>query len=181
VRLKETGKMSLIHILVTKLRGYDMCTLYFDDRDEKIADADGAFVRFEKEFVANQEYYPAHPEDTFGQIYFGYFIFPHFSADEIYSLYKGKCESKPDLERRYNIYFTKEYAHLEEMIKKFDMPLEMFVVEKHKFKTYSHRLINFERSIQIIRDMQTTIYETDSHLSEKQLELHKRFMEKFKK
>src|SRR4030042_3477479 len=102
--------MSLVHILVTKLRGYDMCTLYFDDRKENDVKSKDPFTEFEKEFVSNHGFFLSHPEDTFGQFYFGYFIFPVFSADEIYNLYKIKCESKPNIDKRFNIYFTKEYS-----------------------------------------------------------------------
>jgi hypothetical protein len=169
----------LIHILVTRFRGYDMCTLYFDDREED-KKHDNAFVKYEKDFVSNRGYISQHPEDTFGQTYFGYFIFPYFSADEIYNLYKIKCEAKPNIDKRFNIYFTKQYMHLEEMIKTFHRPLESFIEEKHKFKHYSHRLEYFERSIQIIRDMQTAIYETEANLAKIELDLHNRFIKHIK-
>ncbi|HEQ71517.1 MAG TPA: hypothetical protein ENN69_03430 [Spirochaetia bacterium] len=167
----------LIHILVTRFRGYDMCTLYFDDRAGGPED-ENQFVKYEKEFVSNRGYLAKHPEDTFGQTYFGYFIFPEFSAEEIYHLYKIKCEAKPNINTRYNIFFTKRYMHLEEMIKTFNRPLETFIEEKHKLLHYSHRLEYFERSIQIIRDMQTAIYETEHNLAALELELHRRFVEK---
>ncbi|MBN1411645.1 MAG: hypothetical protein JW969_12425 [Spirochaetales bacterium] len=170
--------MSLTHILVTKLRGYDMCTLYFDDRSEKDTGETDPFLYFEKEFVSNKGYFQSHPEDTFGQTYFGYFLFPHFSAEEIYVLYKAKCESQPALPKRYNIYFTKEYTNLEEMIRKFDRPIDTLMIEKHRLRTYSHRLEYFERSIQILRDMQTAVYETESNIAPIVLEYHNRFLEK---
>lgn len=170
--------MSLVHIMITKLRGYDMSTLYFDDRSEKDAGNHDPFVFFEKEFVKNKGYFHSHPEDTFGQTYFGYFIFPDFSAEEIFNLYKAKCETKPTLDKRYNIYFTREYTHLEDVIKKFDRPLETFMSEPHKLKTYSHRLEYFERSVQILRDTQTAIYETENNIASTILEFHKRYMNK---
>jgi hypothetical protein len=175
---KERWNM-LIHILVTRFRGYDMCTLYFDDREEE-KKGENPFVKYEKEFVTNRGYISKHPEDTFGQTYFGYFMFPYFSAEEIHNLYKIKCEAKPNIENRFDIFFTKEYMHLEEMIKRFNRPLESFIEEKHKLLHYSHRLEYFERSIQIIRDMQTAIYETEMNLAAMEFDLHKRFIKHIK-
>jgi hypothetical protein len=173
--------MSLIHVLVTNLRGYDMYTLYFDDREDEGNGTEDSFINFEKEFVSNKGFFSSHPEDTFGQTYFGYFRFPYFSADEIYNLYRIKCESKPELANRYKIYFTRQYEHLEEMIKRFDRPLKSIIDEKHKFKTYSHRLEYFERSIQILRDMQTAIYETQTNIAEIELDFHNKFLKHIKK
>jgi hypothetical protein len=44
-----------------------------------------------------------------------------------------------------------------------------------KKNSYSHRLEYFERSIQILRDMQTAIYERETEIALKQLELHKKY------
>jgi hypothetical protein len=169
--------MSLVHLVVTEFRGYDLFTLYFDDRDDTIPGSDNPFVKFEKEFISKKgDYYYSHPEDTFGQSYYGYFVFPLFSAEEIFTLYRNKCESKPSLGKRYNIFFDQEHVQLEEMIKKFDRPLEEFIKETHKLRNYSHRLEYFDRSIQILRDMQTTIYETETNIAEVEHDFHKRFL-----
>ena len=130
--------MSLIHLVLTNVTGYDFFTLYFDNRDEEVKGDKNPFIEFEKEFISKPGFFHPHPEDTFLQSYYGYFIFPLISADEIYNLYKSRCEAKPNLGKRYNIYFDEEHVHLEEMIKKFDRPIEEFVKDKHKLKTYSN-------------------------------------------
>jgi hypothetical protein len=168
--------MSLVHLVVTKVPGYDLFTFFFDNRSENTKDK-SSFIEFEKEFVLKPGFFHPHPEDNFEQRYYGYFIFPIFTADEIYNLYRSRCESKPNLTRRYNIYFDQEHVHLEEMIKKFDRPIEEFIKEKHKLKTYCHRIEYLERSIQILRDIQTAIYETETEIAAHELELHKRFLE----
>lgn len=166
--------MSLVHLAVTRVAGYDHMTLYFDVREESDMNADNPFSLFEKEFVPEGESLNPHPEYSFTNSYYGYFIFPEISADEIHNLYKAKCEAKPNLNRRYNIYFTNEYVHLEEMIKRFDRPIKPYVKFEHKYKTYCHRLEYIARSIQILRDIQTAIYETGEHIAAKELELNKK-------
>ena len=165
--------MSLVHIVVTKVTGYDLFTLYFDDREEEQSDSGSSFSFFEKEFAQPEHYVQPHPEYTYSVSYYGYFIFPEISAEDVYNLYRTKCESRPVLKRRYNIYFDKEHVHLEDMIKKFDRPMATHFDAKHN--SYSHRLEYFERSIQILRDMQTAIYERETEIALKQLELHKKY------
>ena len=172
--------MSLVHLAVTKVTGYDFFTLYFDNREEE-AGAENAFRAFEKEFALPDHNVQIHPEHTYSLSYYGYFIFPNISSDDVYELYKNRCESKPNLDRRYNIYFDKEHVHLENMIRKFDRPIEIFVTVKHEFKTYCHRLEYLERSIQILRDMQTAIYETETEIAAKELELHRGYLESISK
>ena len=70
-------------------------------------------------------------------------------------------------------YFDKEHVHLEDMIKKFDRPMAIHFDPKHD--SYSHRLEYLERSIQILRDMQTAIYERETEIAQKQLELHDKY------
>jgi hypothetical protein len=173
--------MSLVHIVVTKVTGYDLFTLYFDDRQEKDAGKDPAFCAFEEEFVQPDAQIQIHPDYTYNLLYHGYFCFPEISADAIYELYKARCESKPNLKKRYNIYFNKEHTHLENMIKKFDRPIDAFFKVKHQYKTYCHRAEYFERSVQILRDMQTAIYETDMEIAAKELEHHKRYLQSLSK
>ena len=169
--------MSLVHIVVTKVTGYDLFTLHFDDREEKDEDRESTFSAFEKEFIQPDFQVQIQAEYRYSMSYYGYFNFPGIRADEVHELYKNRCESKPNLKRRYNIYFDKEHVHLEEMIKKFDRPLEPHIKTGHKFKTYSHRIEYFERSIQILRDMQTAIYETNTDIASRELELHKRYLQ----
>ncbi len=169
--------MSLVHILVTKVTGYDLFTLYFDDREEKDTARESAFSAFEKEFIQPAFQVQVSPEYRYSMSYYGYFNFPGIRADEVYELYQNRCESKPNLKRRYNIYFDKEHVHLEEMIKKFDRPLESHLKNGTEFKTYCHRIEYFERSIQILRDMQTAIYETNTEIASRELELHKRYLQ----
>lgn len=169
--------MSLVHIIVTKVTGYDLFTLYFDDREEKDSAWESSFSAFEKEFIQQDFQVQVHPEYTYSMSYYGYFNFPGIMANEIHALYKDRCESKPNLKRRYNIYFDKEHVHLEEMIKKFDRPLEIHLETENIFKTYCHRIEYFERSIQILRDMQTAIYETNMEIASRELELHKRYLQ----
>ena len=168
--------MSLVHLAVTRVTGYDLFTLYFDNREEG-AEAESAFRAFEKEFAPQDHSVQVHPEHTYSLSYYGYFIFPNISSDDIYELYKNRCESRPNLDRRYNIYFDKEHVHLEKMIRKFDRPIEIFVDARQKFKTYCHRLDYLERSTQILRDIQTAIYETETRIAAKELELHKGYLE----
>jgi hypothetical protein len=169
--------MSLVHIIVTKVTGYDLFTLYFDDREEKDAARESAFSAFEKEFIQPASQVSIYSEYRHSMSYYGYFNFPGIRADEVHELYQIRCESKPNLKRRYNIYFDKEHVHLEEMIKKFDRPFESNLKNGTKFKTYSHRIEYFERSIQILRDMQTAIYETNTEIASRELELHKRYLQ----
>jgi len=168
--------VSLVHLAVTKVTGYDLFTLYFDNRDEE-GGAESAFRAFEKEFAPADHGVQVHPEHTYSLSYYGYFIFPNISSDDIFGLYRDRCESKPNLDRRYNIYFDKEHVHLEKMIRRFDRPIETYVDAGQKFKTYCHRLEYLERSIQILRDIQTAIYETETEIAAKELELHKGYLE----
>jgi hypothetical protein len=169
--------MSLVHIVVTKVTGYDLFTLYFDDREEKDIGQESSFSMFEKEFIHPDFQVQVHPEYRYSLSYYGYFIFPGISAHEVHELYKNRCESKPNLKKRYNIYFDKEHVYLEDMIKKFDRPIDAYLKAEHTYKTYCHRLEYFERSIQILRDMQTAIYERDTEIASKELELHKRYLQ----
>jgi hypothetical protein len=166
--------MSLVHLVVTQVAGYDHMTLYFDNREETDMKTENPFPLFEKEFVPEAGSFNPHPEYTFTLNYYGYFIFPEISADDIYDLYKSKCEAMPNLKRRYNIFFTNEYVHLEEMIKRFDRPIQPYIKFEHKYKTYCHRLEYIARSIQILRDIQTAVYETGTHIAAKELELNKK-------
>jgi hypothetical protein len=168
--------MSLVHIVVTKVTGYDLFTLYFDDREEKDIEQKSSFSAFEEEFIQPAFQEQVHPEYRYSLSYYGYFSFPGIRADEVHELYKNRCESKPNLKKRYNIYFDKEHVHLEEMIRKFDRPVDAHLNAEHKFKTYCHRIEYFERSVQILRDMQTAIYETNTEIASKELKLHKRYL-----
>ena len=49
--------------------------------------------------------------------------------------------------------------------------------DNHHLKHYSHRLDYLERSIQILRDMQTGIYETDRNISQMELEVDNRLFD----
>ena len=86
--------MSLVHLVAVKMTGYDHYTLFFDNRDEKDAKTENPFVGFENYFVPKLNYHSKHPEDGFHQHYYGYFNFPIFTAEEIYDLYKKRCESQ---------------------------------------------------------------------------------------
>ncbi|MBN1647179.1 MAG: hypothetical protein JW874_04030 [Spirochaetales bacterium] len=172
--------MSLVHLTVTRVAGYDHMTLFFDDREEADMNEENPFSLFEKEFIPEGGAFNPHPEYSFSISYYGYFMFPGIAADEIHNLYKVKCEAKPFLEKRYNIYFTNEYVHLEEMIKRFDRPLKTYVKFEHKYKTYCHRLEYIARSIQILRDIQTAVYETGEYIAAKELELNKKVKGKMK-
>jgi hypothetical protein len=169
--------MSLVHIVVSRITGYDNFTLHFDDRCEKDIQDEAPFLYFEREFLDAMKDSVSHPEFSCSYRYYGYIIFPKIDADSIYNLYKCRCESKPVLKRRYNIYFDQEHVHLEDVIKKFDRPLQPMASANFRLKHYSHRLEYFERSIQILRDIQTAIYETDSDISKIELELHNRFFQ----
>jgi len=171
--------MSLVHIVVTKVTGYDLFTLYFDDREEKDIGQESSFSTFEEEFIQPASQVQVHPEYSYSLSYYGHFNFPGIPANELHELYKNRCESKPNLKKRYNIYFDKEHVHLEDMIKKFDRPIDAYLKVEHKCKNYCHRLEYFERSIQILRDMQTAIYETDAEIASKELDLHKRYLQSF--
>ena len=169
--------MSLVHIVMTKITGYDYFTLHFDDRCDKEIESEQSFSCFEREFLETLSGSVTHPEYSYSIRYYGYIIFPKIDADSIYNLYKCRCESRPSLKRRYVIYFDKEHVQLEDVIKKFDRPIQPKVDENYQLKHYSHRLEYFERSVQILRDMQTGIYETDKNISKIELELHNRFFE----
>ena len=169
--------MSLVHIIVTKVTGYDNVTLYFDDRSEKDIKDANSFSVFEKEFMKSLSSSSDHPEYAYHVSYYGYIIFPKIDAKSIFDIYSARCESKPNLKRRYNIYFDQEHVHLEDVIKKFDRPIQPLVKATQKLKTYGHRLEYLERSIQILRDIQTAIYETGGEILRAEMELHNRFRE----
>ncbi len=167
--------MSLVHIVVTRITGYDNFTLHFDDRHDRDIESENPFSYFEREFLEAHAGSTGHPEHACSNRYYGYIIFPKLEAESIFNLYKSRCESKPNLKRRYNIFFNKEHVHLEDVMKKFDRPIQPQLSENCRLLHYCHRLDYFERSIQILRDMQTGIYETDSEISRMELELHNRF------
>lgn len=167
--------MSLVHIVMTKVTGYDNFTLHFDNRCDKDIEDENPFSFFEREFMQAQTGSGGHPEDSYAVRYYGYFIFPKIDADSIYALYKARCESRPSLNRRYNIYFDQEHVHLEDVMRKFDRPLQPAADSNRRLKHYCHRLEYFERSIQILRDMQTALYETDSDITKKELQLREKF------
>ncbi len=168
--------MSLVHLVVTKVTGYDLFTLYFDDREETGVSGENPFTAFEREFVDDRFKEQVHQDYTYSASYYGYFMFPSIAADSIHELYSARCQSKPALKRRYNIYFDTEHVHLEEMIKRFDRPIQRYVDVQARYKTYCHRLEYMERSIQILRDIQTAIYETEMDIASKELDLHKRYL-----
>ena len=169
--------MSLVHLVMTKVTGSDYFTLHFDDRCDKEIESENPFSYFEREFLERLSGSVTHPDYSYSIRYYGYIIFPKIDADSIYDLYRRRCESKPGLKRRYVIYFDKEHVHLEDVMKRFDRPVQPKLDENHQLKHYSHRLEFFERSVQILRDMQTGIYETARDISRMELELHNRFFE----
>ena len=166
--------MSLVHIVITEVAGYDNFTLHFDDRCDKEIEGEKPFSHFEREFQGKFSGSVTHPEYSCSIRYCGYFIFPKVDADSIYNLYGCRCESQPNLKRRYVIFFNEEHVHLEDVIKTFDRPVQPKLDDNRQLKHYSHRLEYLERSIQILRDMQTGIYETDRNISQMELELHNR-------
>jgi hypothetical protein len=168
--------MSLVHLVVTRVTGYDLFTLYFDDREENDVAGENPFSVLEAEFVDSAFSEQSHQDYDYQVSYNGYFMFPSISAEKIHDLYAARCQSKPSLERRYNIYFDQEHVHLEDMIKRFDRPIKRYGNVQARFKTYSHRLEYVERSIQILRDIQTAIYETEMDIAQTELELHRAYL-----
>jgi hypothetical protein len=78
--------MSLVHIVMTRVTGYDNFTLHFDDRSEKDFQGENPFSYFEREFVKALSNASSHPEYTYNVRYYGYMIFPKIDAMSIYKI-----------------------------------------------------------------------------------------------